>query len=131
MEELRRGKTTKTQRSQRILCVLCVFVVLLPAVVKGNSAAGRVAGNITFGKVKAKDLSNVAVWLEPLSTRQKPQQGRSQMLTIKQKGKQLIPHVLFANVGQQVDFPNEDPFPHNIFSSSEVRRFDLGIYQQG
>jgi plastocyanin len=106
-------------------------VVLLPAVVKGNSAAGRVAGNIAFLKTKTKDLSNVAVWLEPLSTKQKPPQAKPQMPTIKQKGKQLIPHVLVVPIGQQVDFPNEDPYPHNIFSSSEAKRFDLGIYQQG
>jgi plastocyanin len=131
MQELRRRKTTKTQRAQRILSVLCVFVVFLPAVVKGSSAAGKVSGSVALVKTKTKDFSNVAIWLEPISTKQGPAQARSQMLTIKQKGKQLIPHVLIAPVGQQVDFPNEDPFPHNIFSSSEVRRFDLGIYQQG
>ncbi|MBI4520487.1 MAG: DUF2012 domain-containing protein, partial [Gemmatimonadetes bacterium] len=30
-----------------------------------------------------------------------------------------------------VEFPNQDPFLHNVFSYSSPRRFDLGRYPQG
>jgi hypothetical protein len=34
-------------------------------------------------------------------------------------------------VGATVDFPNEDPLYHNVFSLSRAREFDLGRYPRG
>src|SRR5208337_2948657 len=34
-------------------------------------------------------------------------------------------------VGTQVEFPNRDPFFHNVFSLFEGKRFDLGLYEAG
>ena len=34
-------------------------------------------------------------------------------------------------VGSIVDFPNLDPFFHNVFSLFEGKRFDLGLYEAG
>lgn len=34
-------------------------------------------------------------------------------------------------VGDRITFVNQDPFYHNIFSSSEANRFDLGVFHQG
>jgi hypothetical protein len=30
-----------------------------------------------------------------------------------------------------VDFPNKDPFFHNVFSLFDGKRFDLGLYEAG
>jgi hypothetical protein len=48
-----------------------------------------------------------------------------------QKNKQFIPHVLAVEVGSVVDFPNHDPFFHNVFSLFNGKRFDLGLYEAG
>jgi hypothetical protein len=34
-------------------------------------------------------------------------------------------------VGSTVDFPNDDPIYHNVFSLSRVRTFNLGRFPQG
>jgi hypothetical protein len=34
-------------------------------------------------------------------------------------------------VGSVVEFPNRDPFFHNVFSLFEGKRFDLGLYEEG
>jgi hypothetical protein len=34
-------------------------------------------------------------------------------------------------VGSVVQFPNADPFFHNVFSLFEGKRFDLGLYEAG
>ena len=34
-------------------------------------------------------------------------------------------------VGSVVEFPNHDPFFHNVFSLFEGKRFDLGLYEAG
>jgi hypothetical protein len=39
--------------------------------------------------------------------------------------------VLAITVGTTVDFPNSDPFFHNVFSLSKAGSFDLGSYSRG
>jgi hypothetical protein len=34
-------------------------------------------------------------------------------------------------VGSTIDFPNKDPFFHNVFSLYKGKRFDLGLYEAG
>ena len=43
----------------------------------------------------------------------------------------FAPGVLVVPVGTTVDFPNRDPFFHNVFSYSSPARFDLGRYPAG
>ena len=33
--------------------------------------------------------------------------------------------------GGKVEFPNHDPFFHNVFSLFDGKRFDLGLYESG
>ena len=80
------------------------------------------------------DASNIVVWLTPVdqgaganpasaSTRPAPQ--------IAQINKSFDPHVLVIQVGTPVQFPNKDPFLHNVFSLFNGKRFDLGFYEAG
>jgi len=48
-----------------------------------------------------------------------------------QKNKSFEPHLLVVPVGSVVEFPNRDPFFHNVFSLFEGKRFDLGLYEAG
>lgn len=41
------------------------------------------------------------------------------------------PAVLIVAPGATVEFPNHDPFFHNVFSYSAPKRFDLGRYPRG
>jgi len=90
---------------------------------------------------KARDNSNAVVWLDPLSNGT-PQNGATQAaaaeapqnpraLRLVQKQKHFTPHVLVVPVGAAVEFPNLDPFFHNVFSLFEGKRFDLGLYESG
>ena len=38
---------------------------------------------------------------------------------------------LSVKVGDKIDFLNQDPWFHNIFSLSDIKTFDLGSYPQG
>jgi hypothetical protein len=38
---------------------------------------------------------------------------------------------LVIQVGTPVQFPNKDPFLHNVFSLFDGKRFDLGFYEAG
>jgi hypothetical protein len=36
-----------------------------------------------------------------------------------------------VGVGTRIEFPNQDPFSHNIFSNAPGASFDLGLYGRG
>ena len=59
----------------------------------------------------------------------KPSEGSNPRLV--QKNKSFDPHVLVVPAGSMVEFPNHDPFFHNVFSLFEGKRFDLGLYEAG
>jgi len=48
-----------------------------------------------------------------------------------QKDMMFQPSVLAVTVGSSVEFPNLDPFFHNVFSYSKTKKFDLGRYAVG
>ncbi|PYU63505.1 MAG: hypothetical protein DMG55_00240 [Acidobacteria bacterium] len=80
------------------------------------------------------DVSNVAVWLTPLD----PSAERAASTTaakfvpkLVQRNKVFEPHMLVIHVGTVVQFPNKDPFFHNVFSLFDGKRFDLGLYEAG
>ena len=48
-----------------------------------------------------------------------------------QKGAVFSPHVLPIVVGTTVEWPNNDDIYHNVFSMSDAKPFDLGLYKHG
>jgi plastocyanin len=52
-------------------------------------------------------------------------------LRLVQKNKSFEPHILVVPAGSVVEFPNRDPFFHNVFSLFEGKRFNLGLYEAG
>lgn len=55
----------------------------------------------------------------------------AETLVVTQKDKQFSPQELTIGVGDTVEFLNEDPLHHNIFSLSDLKMFDLGSFPQG
>ena len=88
----------------------------------------------------AQDRSNVAVWLTPLGDSDRangnaaassPTPPARRSLQLVQRNKSFDPHVLVVQAGSTVQFPNKDPFFHNVFSLFDGKRFDLGLYEGG
>ena len=48
---------------------------------------------------------------------------------IAQRGATFSPHVLPVMVGTTIEWPNEDNIYHNVFSMSDAKQFDLGLYK--
>jgi plastocyanin len=104
-----------------------LFVALGAITLGSFASAGDIVGRVELtekGGKKATDLSDVVVYLENSKARAKP--GR-EVLTMKSKA--FAPHVLAIGTGTTVDFPNEDPILHNVFSVSG-EGFDLGLYKR-
>jgi plastocyanin len=103
----------------------------LVALVLGLAAPG-VAGTVT-GRVEVvdkggrrlADLSDVVIYVDAARIRPKPVHA-----TMTMKGKAFTPRVVVIGVGSTVDFPNQDPIFHNVFSVSGDNRFDLDLYKR-
>ncbi|HXM23004.1 MAG TPA: hypothetical protein VN948_17230 [Terriglobales bacterium] len=118
-----------------IIYCLCVLIVC------GGLACGQevtVTADVALmnsgKKSKARGAGNVVLWLAPagsapLSSLPTPQDSNRPRLV--QRNKSFEPHVLVVPVGSSVEFPNRDPFFHNVFSLFEGKRFDLGLYEAG
>lgn len=78
------------------------------------------------------DASGVAVWLVPLGVVEPARLDTGkQTYRMLQHNKQFHPHLLVVPLGGIVQFPNLDPWFHNVFSLYRGKRFDLGLYEAG
>jgi plastocyanin len=59
------------------------------------------------------------------------QPGDAVSFTVAQRDKTFVPRIVVVPVGSIVSFPNYDRVFHNVFSLSEPRVFDLGLYRNG
>lgn len=85
---------------------------------------------LTRSSHRLKDASQAVVWLTPVGTTIQPPRQKTIPQLI-QKDKSFHPSLLVIPVGGKVEFPNHDPFFHNVFSLFEGKRFDLGLYESG
>jgi plastocyanin len=122
-----------------ILTVLLAAFVVAPGPAQSTSPkdtpSTEVTGEVSLVQGKsgqAGDASRVVVWLTPLEPVQKihsaNDKGRYRLI---QRNKHFEPSLLVVPVGSVVDFPNLDPWFHNVFSLYRGKRFDLGLYQAG
>ena len=70
-------------------------------------------------------------WLEPLTPNPPLSALPHGHATLLQKNRMFVPHLQVIPVGTVVQFPNADPFFHNVFSLFNGKRFDLGLYEAG
>lgn len=79
---------------------------------------------------RLKDSSQAVIWLTPIGVAVQPPQ-QTQVPQLVQKNKSFHPSLHVIPAGGKVEFPNHDPFFHNVFSLFEGKRFDLGLYEGG
>jgi plastocyanin len=110
-------------------------VVLSPSVTARRPRV-RVYADFGPGSVPApapriNEMANVVVYLDSTGWRPGPADRSAPSPAIVQRNEAFVPHVLAITVGTRVEFPNDDPFFHNVFSLSQAMTFDLGRYPQG
>lgn len=111
--------------------IVAALAALVPAVASAQS--GSIEGEVQVstagpdGKASPKDdRSGVLVYVSDISQPPPPE-----VVTLAQKGKSFVPGELVIVAGQSIDFTNEDPVVHNVFSPTATRKFDLGRKRPG
>ncbi len=91
-----------------------------------------VTGKVVLeGGANAKFAASTVVWLMPTGAAAGSTPVPPMHAVLTQKNKMFEPHLLVVTRGSTVDFPNRDPWFHNVFSQFNGKRFDLGLYEAG
>ena len=120
---------------------ILVWVAMLSASAAGlhaqvttTTVRGRVE-IIGAGRKRQGAIPGTVVWLTPITgaggEASTATTSPAQNPRLVQKNKSFEPHILVVPAGSMVEFPNHDPFFHNVFSLFEGKRFDLGLYEAG
>ena len=108
-----------------------ILIVVLTALAARSDAQGvKVSGRVAYYGANPPGGVSAVVWLAPIG------QPSSDPLkpvdtVLRQKNKAFEPHLLVVTKGSTVQFPNLDPWFHNVFSLFNGKKFDLGLYEAG
>jgi len=123
--------------------IAAAAVFILSWLPSARAQDASVSGQIEIVETGAKNQANSAhhsnassnpvVWLVSLPAKSDALFAQRQRppAQLVQRNKSFEPHVLVVQVGTTVQFPNKDPFFHNVFSLFDGKRFDLGLYEAG
>lgn len=115
---------TKIHRATIFAIVAC-----LPAI---GGAQGAVSGRVSIQERPGEttsDISNTVIYLMPKGERKLRVATLSVPMAM--SARQFSPRVRVITPGSTVQYPNQDPFSHNIFSTAAGAAFDLGTYTGG
>jgi plastocyanin len=108
---------------------ILALMLVIPALAAGQEITFRGRVNVIHVSNERAGNGNVVVWLTPTSPQDIHMTSSSARLI--QKDKRFLPHVIAVRVGTDVEFPNQDPFFHDVFSIYHGKPFDLGLYESG
>jgi plastocyanin len=105
-----------------LILLLSSFLVAQDATVQGMV-------NVVHHSRSESGSADALVWLTPNRIREAVSPAPTARLL--QKDKRFTPHMLAVTVGTAIEFPNQDPFFHDVFSIYHGKPFDLGLYESG
>lgn len=115
--------------------LLCVALAAYGMMFAQDRHSGATGSELQLRVVSSKPgkphVVPAVVWLEPISGTPALPFLPHGHYTLLQKNRTFIPHLLVIPAGSVVQFPNADPFYHNVFSLFDGKRFDLGLYEAG
>jgi plastocyanin len=120
--------------TRRFLWVVLLATLLLGAkapVAELEAKRGIVKGTITLA---GKPTADVVVSLEGVPAeiaKADLAAAKPKNAVMDQREMKLVPYVLPVLINTTVGFPNNDKNWHNIYSKSDAKKFDLGLYAPG
>lgn len=76
----------------------------------------------------SRAIADVAVYAVPSKPERQHSDPRPTAI-MDQQHNAFVPHVLIVQTGTLVDFPNNDTVSHHVYSFSEAKTFELGLYK--
>ena len=104
-------------------CAACLMVFWI--IIAGTAAAADLTGRVV--DTNGAPLADAVVFVQ--SGAPPPAAGTTPTAVIDQIGRQFVPHVLTVAVGTAVSFPNHDQIHHHVYSFSDAKTFEFGLYK--
>jgi plastocyanin len=104
-------------------------VIAAPVGAQGTASVRGQVSIIERPGESTEDLGNVVVFLEPVGGRAHTRPGPTKTDIALEK-RQFSPKVRIVTEGSRIEFKNQDPFSHNVFSKANGG-FDTGTYGRG
>lgn len=108
---------------------LLTLILLACSYAKGQDVTLRGRVEIIHRSHHKSGSADVVVWLTP--ARPSESNVSTPPARLIQREKRFSPHVVAVRVGSEIEFPNQDPFFHDVFSIYRGKPFDLGLYESG
>lgn len=123
-------------RRSELICWLCCIIAVTSAVVcaqtrSPESSTAELRLRLVPSQPNKHSVVSAVLWLEPMAGTHVPSFSQRGHYFLMQKDRTFIPHLQVVPTGSVVQFPNDDPFFHNVFSLFDGKRFDLGLYEAG
>ena len=98
-----------------------------------NAYPGRANAMASHRMAARGAVHDAVLWIEsiPAATDSALALASTARPKLAQLEQRFMPRVVSVAVGGKVEFPNQDPIYHNVFSVSSTRRFDLGKFSKG
>lgn len=135
---IRRGCICATPRAGSWGVQAALVLVVLGMFANAMSLAAAESSSKMRGRIqidsnndsRQPDLARAVVFFDAHPNLQS-HDDNNQRPHMTQKNKGFTPNLLVVSAGTTVEFPNGDPYSHNVFSRSRPAQFDLDRYPQG
>lgn len=111
--------------------IAALALAALIVVPDGARGQGPVSGQVSIVErpgEQTEDLGNTVVYLQPTGARAKAPPVNEAMAL---QARQFSPRVRIVPPGSKVEFSNQDPFSHNVFSKATQGPFDTDVFGRG
>lgn len=128
------------------ICLALATIAGVDGAVSASGPTGRIVGRVRLVAASPRPLTTSYTSRTLVPQGDPPKEIRNVVVSLqgmpsmtvaprhyelRQEGELFLPHVLAIARGSLVDFTNEDPFYHNVFSLSRAGTFDLGRFPRG
>jgi plastocyanin len=106
------------------------IVTLVAAMLAALTAEPARSTSVTVTVVddRGRPIDGVAVYAEPRDPPAATDRTVTPVAVMDQADNAFVPHMLVVEAGTNVLFPNNDTVSHHVYSFSEAKRFELGLY---
>lgn len=112
--------------------VATTVAAALIAVSSAAGAQGAVSGQVSIIErpgEQTEDLGNAVIYLEPPTGQKASLSPANESMAL--QARQFAPRVRIIPTGSKVEFSNQDPFSHNVFSKATQGPFDTDVFGRG
>jgi plastocyanin len=115
--------------SSKVLVLAFGALIVAPNQSRGQ---GPVSGQVSIIErpgESTEDLGNTVIYLDAAASIKPKLQPTTDRIAL--QSRQFSPHIRIVPQGSKVEFPNQDPFSHNVFSKASQGPFDTDVFGRG